>query len=199
MKQEEKNRRSREHILHYAAAEFAEQGYLGASINAICAEGKISKGLLYHYYTDKDALYLACAEQCFQEILAWMSERLDEKTVTVDRYFDTRLEFFKRHPVHHGLFCDVSINSPPQLREKIFDCRSSFDAWNEMMLRSILEKERLADEVSMRDALWQFRMQIDFVNTQLRNFGREAWELTEHDRLCRQTLHILLYGVVARS
>ena len=66
MKQEEKNRRSRTHILEHAFAEFALQGYLGASVNAICAAGSISKGLLYHYYADKDTLYLACVERCFQ-------------------------------------------------------------------------------------------------------------------------------------
>ena len=31
-------------------------GLLGASVNTICAAGKISKGLLYHYYADKDTL-----------------------------------------------------------------------------------------------------------------------------------------------
>lgn len=45
MKQEVKNRKSREHILEYAFAEFAEQGYQGASVHTICAAGKISKGL----------------------------------------------------------------------------------------------------------------------------------------------------------
>lgn len=58
MKQVEKSQKSREHILEYAFAEFAEQGYLGASVNTICTAGSISKGLLYHYYADKDALYL---------------------------------------------------------------------------------------------------------------------------------------------
>lgn len=68
MKPEEKNRKSREHILAYAFAEFAEQGYLGASVNTICAAGKIAKGLLYHYYADKDALYLSCVELYFQDL-----------------------------------------------------------------------------------------------------------------------------------
>ena len=56
MKQEERSQKSRAHFLEYAFAEFARQGYLGASVNTICAAGKISKGLLYHYYADKDTL-----------------------------------------------------------------------------------------------------------------------------------------------
>ena len=70
MKQKEKNQKSREHILEFAFAEFAAQGYLGASVNTICGAGNISKGLLYHYYTDKDALHLDCVKACFQELTA---------------------------------------------------------------------------------------------------------------------------------
>ena len=78
-------------MLKYAFAEFAQQGYLGGSVNTICTAGKISKGLLYHYYTDKDALYLSCVQQCFQELTAALSAALDAKTVTPDQYFDVRL------------------------------------------------------------------------------------------------------------
>lgn len=35
MKQVEKSQKSREYILEYAFAEFAEQGYLGASVNIL--------------------------------------------------------------------------------------------------------------------------------------------------------------------
>lgn len=77
MKQKEKNRKSREHILEYAFQEFAKQGYQGASVNTICAAGKISKGLLYHYYPDKDALYLACVEKCYEDLTCALRDSLD--------------------------------------------------------------------------------------------------------------------------
>ena len=53
MKREEKNQISRQRILESAAKEFAEKGYGLSSINVICAEGDISKGILYHYFKDK--------------------------------------------------------------------------------------------------------------------------------------------------
>lgn len=121
MKQEEKNRKSREHILEYAFGEFSEQGYQGASVNAICTAGKISKGLLYHYYADKDALYLACVEKCYQELTAALSAALKAETVTPDQYFDTRLDFFAQHPEHQRLFCDTVVNPPRHLRRELAD------------------------------------------------------------------------------
>ena len=121
MKQEEKNRKSREHILEYAFGEFAQQGYQGASVNTICAAGKISKGLLYHYYPDKDSLYLACVEKCYGDLTSALFASLDVQTITPEQYFDTRFAFFRDHPQHHRLFCDTIANPPahllPQLRQ----------------------------------------------------------------------------------
>ena len=119
MKQEEKNRKSRERILEYAFAEFASQGYLGASVNTICAAGKISKGLLYHYYADKDTLYLACVEKCFQTLTDALSAALDAETVTADQYFNARLVFFGEHPLHQRLFCDTVVNPPQHLLREL--------------------------------------------------------------------------------
>ena len=198
MKQEEKNRKSREHILEYAFEEFAEQGYQGASVNTICAAGKISKGLLYHYYADKDALYLACVEVCFQELTSALSAALDAQTVTPDAYFDARLVFFAQHPQHRRLFCDTVVNPPRHLQRELKACRASFDELNESMLTAILEKERLAPGLSIPDAIAQLRIFEDCVSTYLKNADPEQ-QTDRHNQLCRQTFQTMLYGLIART
>ena len=55
MQQKEKNELSREKILSAAIAEFGKKGYDGGSVNDMCAENKISKGLIYHYFGSKEA------------------------------------------------------------------------------------------------------------------------------------------------
>lgn len=199
MKQEEKNRKSREHILQYAFAEFASQGYLGASVNTICAAGKISKGLLYHYYADKDTLYLACVEKCFQTLTDALSAVLEAQTVTADQYFNARLVFFGEHPLHQRLFCDTVVNPPQHLLRELTKCRASFDAMNETMLTAILEKETLAAGISIPDAIRQLRMFEDCVSTYLKNAGQEAQQAEKHNQLCRQTFQTMLYGLIART
>lgn len=199
MKQEEKNQKSRAHILKYAFAEFAEQGYLGASVNTICAAGKISKGLLYHYYTDKDALYLACVQQCFQELTAALSSVLNVQAVTPDQYFDVWLVFFAQHPQHQRLFCDAVVNPPRHLLRELAECRTSFDELNESMLTAILEKETLAEGISIADAISQLRIFEDCVSTYLKNASREQKLTDKHNQLCRQTFRTMLYGLVART
>ena len=48
----------RESIVRAAAAEFAEQGYQRASLNNIVKQLGISKGSLYQYFDNKEALFL---------------------------------------------------------------------------------------------------------------------------------------------
>lgn len=198
MKQEEKNKRSREAILTCAFTEFGQRGYSGASVNTICAQGHISKGLLYHYYADKDALYLACLERCFRELTEYLSGCLEEDTVTADRYFEVRLAFFRENPLHQSIFRDAAVNRPAHLSGEVSACRAPFDALNERLLTAILEKETLAEGVSLRDALWQLRLLEDCMSVYLKSTAGEAGGPEEYDRLCRQAVHTMLYGLVAR-
>jgi TetR/AcrR family transcriptional regulator len=57
MKKEMKTELTKEKILSAAMKEFGAKGYEGASLNHICETG-IAKGLLYHNYENKDALFL---------------------------------------------------------------------------------------------------------------------------------------------
>ncbi|MEG1748002.1 MAG: TetR/AcrR family transcriptional regulator, partial [Oscillospiraceae bacterium] len=68
MKRDEKNLISRRKILDSALAEFGTQGYGMSSVNTICTAGDISKGILYHYFRDKDELYLACVQELFDSL-----------------------------------------------------------------------------------------------------------------------------------
>ena len=55
-------------ILAAATAEFAEKSLAGARIDAIAARAGINKRMLYHYYGDKNALYLAVLEAAYARI-----------------------------------------------------------------------------------------------------------------------------------
>ena len=168
-------------------------------MNTICAAGSISKGLLYHYYADKDALYLACVEQCFQELTAALLSSLNVQTVTPDQYFDARLVFFAQNPQHQRLFCDTVVNPPRHLLRELAACRASFDELNETMLTAILEKETLTQGISIRDAISQLRIFEDCVSTYLKNAGQKQQQTDKHNQLCRQTFQTMLYGLIART
>lgn len=116
MKREEKNFISLQRILDTATQEFARQGYGLSSVNTICNSGGISKGILYHYFKDKDALYLACLQTCFDRLTAALREGAADLQGSagecLESYFDTRLAFFEKNPQLLPLFAKPSFRRP---------------------------------------------------------------------------------------
>lgn len=60
--------RTREQILRAATEEFTEHGFGGARVDAIAARARINKRMLYHYYGNKEDLFLAVMENAYAEI-----------------------------------------------------------------------------------------------------------------------------------
>ena len=193
MKQSEKNQRSRDCILRHALAEFAEHGYAGASLNRICSQGGISKGMLYHYYTGKDALYLACVEEMFRDMACCLREAVDPLQITIDRYFTVRMHFFREHPPYRRLFYDVLMYPQTHLAGAIATCRADFDRYNNQALEALLRQERLAEGVSLEMALEQFRAFVHFLGVYLRKSSADDVE-----QKAAQLLRTMLYGLIAR-
>jgi TetR/AcrR family transcriptional regulator len=61
---------TRQKLLVAARREFAEGGLAGARVDEIAARAGVNKQLVYHYFGDKDALYLAVLEWVYEEIRA---------------------------------------------------------------------------------------------------------------------------------
>src|SRR3954464_9982940 len=57
-------------LLVAARREFAAQGLAGARVDEIAERAGVNKQLVYHYFGDKDALYLAVLECVYEEIRA---------------------------------------------------------------------------------------------------------------------------------
>lgn len=59
---------TRQRILEVAMAEFAEHGFSGSRIERICAAADVNVGMIYHYFGNKDDLYLAALESSYKII-----------------------------------------------------------------------------------------------------------------------------------
>jgi TetR/AcrR family transcriptional regulator len=67
-------RATRERILSMAHKEFAVRGYDGARIDAIVARCKVSKNLLYHYFSGKEALFIEVMERAYSAMRTRQNE-----------------------------------------------------------------------------------------------------------------------------
>ncbi|MCF3936132.1 TetR family transcriptional regulator [Acuticoccus sp. M5D2P5] len=66
--------RSRAAILAAATAEFTAHGFGGASVNEVAARAAINKRMIYHYYGNKEGLFLAVLEETYARIRSAESE-----------------------------------------------------------------------------------------------------------------------------
>jgi AcrR family transcriptional regulator len=77
--------RSREVVLDAAERVMAEQGYAGASINAIVKEAGIPISSVYHYFGSKDGVLLAVMERGAGRFFAELPE-IDERIGTPEEH-----------------------------------------------------------------------------------------------------------------
>lgn len=203
MNREEKNIQTRQKIIDSALNEFGKKTYGEASLNTICAAGNISKGIIYHYFKDKDELYLICVQNCFDAL----TEYLDEATIASDQpietalahYFDARIGFFEKHPLYLGVFCSAVMNPPLHLSAAVNTITSGFHAQAISILTTLLKTQKLRPDVTMEEVVEVFCEYQDFVNTRFQMKSAGKTTLKEHEARCRRSLQILLYGVIERQ
>lgn len=204
MKREEKNAVSRQRILDAALCEFSARGYEGASLNAVWAEKGISKGIIYHYFKDKDEIYLLCVETCFGVLTDYLAEAAKKLGGTAEsrlrEYFDARLRFFAENPLYLGIFSDAAFQPPEVLSGEIEERRKEFDALNVSVLAELLKNEHLREGISVDAVVEDFRVYMDFFNMRFKTIcgGKLSLEsaLREHEERCHRQLDILLHGVL---
>lgn len=68
--------RTKELIHKAALAEFADHGYGGARVDTIASRAGVNKRMLYHYYGNKDDLFLYVLERAYEKIRTH-EEKLD--------------------------------------------------------------------------------------------------------------------------
>src|SRR6478752_2031036 len=94
---------TRKKLLTAARREFADSGLAGARVDEIAARAGVNKQLVYHYFGDKDALYLAVLEWVYEEIRA-QERKLNLEGLPPDRAIRKLIESSFDHLALHPDF-----------------------------------------------------------------------------------------------
>ncbi len=184
--------------MDHALREFAEKGYGLSSINTICETGGISKGVLYHYFKDKDEVYLTCIGECFDSLTAYLNGHAvpagSDVQSCLSAYFDYRLVFFRENPLYQRLFFEAVISPPPHLSAAIGECKAAFDDLNHRVFNTMLGHVKLRKGLKKEEVIEIFRQYQDFINA-----TTPAEDMVLHEKRCRRAVGVLLYGVIARE
>ncbi len=180
MKQEEKNQISKEKILNAAIVEFGTKSYENASLNNICNNNNISKGLIYHYFKNKDELFLSCVKACFDALVDYLNK-----------------EDFNQNDFQ--IFFNILLQPPIHLKEQIKDLRSDFDALNINQYRMALCNVTLREGISEEEAIEYFFIFQEMFNGYFQSKAYESSDFNSlieaHEVNLRKILNIILYGI----
>ena len=93
--------RTREEILQAAIAEFSDKGLAGARVDVIARRAAANKRMIYHYFSSKEALFLAVLERTYEDIrrdeAALKLEKLDPVS-GMRRLVEFSFGYFTDHP-----------------------------------------------------------------------------------------------------
>lgn len=195
----EKNKKT-EHtiskILEAAMNEFGKNGYAGGTVNHICNSG-INKGLIYHNFSGKDDIYLACLKQSSQRIMDDLKEQ--GATENPETYLSARMCFFRNYPNEARIFFEALLTPPSHLFEEIQQILSEFNALNERMYDRTLQSLVLRDGVSRDDAVSYFHLMQLMLNGYFSSPAFQNTDLLEkvkiHEMIVPKLLDYMLYGI----
>lgn len=200
MKKAEKTKLTKKKILDRAMQEFGSKGYRGASLNAICEAG-IPKGLLYHNFKNKDALYLACVAECFRALINCFKEA--EIGNDLEKYMRVRMAFFNEHEMEARIFFDAVLQPPEALYDQISDLKKEFDALNKTIYQQVLYSIELREGITEEEAMSYFTMLQDMFNSLFSSQNCRNISLSDkidiHERDLPKILDFMLYGIARRK
>lgn len=202
MKQSERNKQSRKKILDAAMEEFGTNTYEKASLNAVCSRSGISKGLMYHYFSGKDEIYLSCVKECmdaFVKSLKVGGGPGETPGEAIAGMLQERRRFFEENPYYRTVFLETAINPPNHLRAEIAELRAEFEDWSLRRLENILDQIELRDGVSREDAKEFYRIILTSFNESFRTLSGQDREFEQlavlHEQKLPVLLDMMLYGV----
>ena len=90
----------------------------------LCTRHGISKGMMYHYYSNKDELFLLCVQDVFQNLKAQIEQeivQLEQQSplAAIREFFLLRERYFQQNPERERIFETALLHPPRHLMGQI--------------------------------------------------------------------------------
>lgn len=206
MKQQERQAASRRKILQAALEEFGSRSYDGASMEQICTRHHISKGMMYHYYSGKEELFLLCVADIFRRLGDYLTQQMlrpsgGHPLGAVNRYFTAREQFFLQRPLEKRVYENAILYPPEELRERIEDLRRPIRELNRRFLNQVLAGVALRPGLEGERAARYCESMVDLFSPLVERYAprEEIASLTGLLTVFEEFLDLVLYGVAQRD
>ena len=197
MKKELKTKLTQERIIEAALIEFSQKGYKAFGINELCKNHKISKGILYHNFSGKTEIYLACVRESFQKAVSIIRGESGDIPSLVE-YVERRHRFSKDFPHHSHVFFEAWMTAPAEIAEEVAKEKAVFEDLNRQVSEKLLTESTLKDHISQEQALdyLTFIQQLFRSYYLAANGSQGAGSLaSQYENDLQKVLHLMIYGI----
>ena len=198
MKKELKTKLTQERIIEVALIEFSQKGYKAFGINELCKNHKISKGILYHNFSGKTEIYLACVRESFQKAVSSIRGESGAIPSLAD-YMERRHRFSKDFPHHSHVFFEAWMTAPAEIAEEVEKEKAVFEDLNRQVSEKLLAESTLKDHISQEQALDY----LSFIQQLFRSYylaasgSKEPTSLaSQYENDLQKVLHLMIYGIL---
>jgi TetR/AcrR family transcriptional regulator len=198
MKKELKTQLTRERIIEAALIEFSQKGYKAFGINELCKNHKISKGILYHNFSGKSEIYLACVRESFQKAVSIIRGESGGISSLVE-YMERRHRFSKDFPHHSHVFFEAWLTAPAEIADEVAQEKAVFEDLNRQVSEKLLAESTLKDHISQEEALYY----LTFIQQLFRSYylaasgSQETSSLaSQYENNLQKVLHLMIYGIL---
>ena len=200
MKQKERTELTKKKIIEAGIQEFGTKGYAGFTLNGVCYNHGISKGLFYHNFKGKDELYLACVSKCFSDVTAFLKEQNIKGDLR--RYLELRFQYFLEHPSCARIFFEALLQPQPELADAIAESKKEFNQLNRNLYRTVLTEITLRDGVTQEEALDYYEIIQEMFNGYFSSETIPGGDLENimiaHEEKLSRTIDFMLYGIAQK-
>ena len=203
MTQKERQERSKEEIYQAALEEFGTLGYDKVTMERICGSHGISKGMMYHYYANKDELFLLCVERTFADLEVHVERNMGELDGqeflnSIKNFFMIREYYFQLHPRESVIFEEAMLHPPKHLVDRIQDLRGPIRELNRQFIRQLVKKMPLRPGVDPQMASRYLESVDYFFQRVMRDYqgGRAGADLHTMFETAGEILDMILFGIM---
>ena len=136
---QERGQRRIDAILDAAAALIAEVGTEAVTVQALAARAKASKGSMYHFFPDRESVFVALADRHVEALRAVLAEAREERTGAVsagtvedavDAFMRPMHGYVDHHPDLHRLMTEpATLSRLAAQRAALHDAVEAHAAW----------------------------------------------------------------------
>ncbi|HIS53273.1 MAG TPA: TetR/AcrR family transcriptional regulator [Candidatus Onthomonas avicola] len=206
MTQKERQERSKETIYQAALEEFGTYGYDRVNMERICGNHGISKGMMYHYYSSKDELFLLCVKRTFDDLKAHIERDVGglegfSTQNAIKHYFMIRENFFLLHPKQKVIFENAVFQPPEHLNEQIIALRAPIQAMNQQFIGRFITQASLRSELNQKKATRYLESVSSFFRNMMAYYQGEKLETDLHSMLetAEELLDMVLFGILRQT